>query len=268
MGRGSNNIKAARRTCPCILRHGSIKAYARNPQERNRFKWVVGDHKYIRNRCTPGEGPAFVVIEGESWLDVGANVGFFALLCFQMGAAHVTCVEAERDNIACLRKNLEINGHNTTRAKVVRALVRGSSNKSAQLLLSRKTTRHSVLRAPEAIPSGGVQPIPVVQTLQKFLRMRPYHGVKLNIEGAEREVLLAMKANSWPRSVKKLVVEYSFDVFPHRRDYDTLCNHLESTGWRIYPESVPAWFKGKNAQWDRRKTMGNDARQIWAFRCQ
>lgn len=238
-----------------------------NKQEANRFKWVVQDQKYFRKRATPGGGPPFGVDPGERWLDVGANIGLFAISTLAEGAASVTCVEAEKENIARMRANLRLNGGGPRRARVVRALVRGSTKKAANvLLLSRKTTRHSVLSVPEAVHDGKTQKVSSVTTLRQLLRDWPSDAVKLNIEGAEREVLLGMAAKSWGPSVKKLVAEYSFDVFPRRRDYDEVLRHLRATGWKVYPESTPAWFSGAGAEWDRRRTLGNDARQIWAFR--
>jgi len=123
-----------------------------------------------------------------------------------------------------------------------------------------------VLSVPEASHDGKTQTVPVVTTLRQLLNDRPSEAVKLNIEGAEREVLLSMSSRAWGPHVRKMVVEYSFDVFPTRRDYDGLLRHLRATGWKVFPESVPAWFSGANATWDRRRTLGNDARQIWAFR--
>ncbi|CAE8581592.1 unnamed protein product [Polarella glacialis] len=273
-----------------VLRHGSVRAKARNSQEENRFKWVVVDRKYYRPRCTPGGGPPFVVQDGERWLDLGANVGFFALSALSEGAKSVTCVDAESENLARLRENLQLNGHGRSRASVVRALVCGRRSSATSrtpasdavvsasagrrrklggswLLLSRKTTRHSVLRVPEARPSGNTQWVPRAVKLHDLLASdaHGFDAVKLNIEGAEREVPLAMGARSWG-SVRKLVVEYSFDIFPARRDYDHLLQHLQASGWRVWPEAVPSSFCRQDAQWDRRQSMGNDARQIWAFR--
>lgn len=251
-----------------LLKHGSLKARAWNRQEANRFKWVIKDQKYFRRRCTPGGGPPFGVEAGERWLDVGANVGYFALLALDNGAASVTCVEAERQNLQRLRSNLALNGHGPATARVLRALVRDRAGRPSKLLLSRKSTRHSVLAVPEAEHGGEAQEVPSVATLRQLLADPggPYDAVKLNIEGAEREVLLAMGQHSWGKSVRKMVVEYSFDVLPVRRDYEHLLRHLKETGWQVFPESVPAWYAGAAATWDRRQTRGNDARQIWAFR--
>eukprot|EP00811_Abedinium_folium_P007055 NODE_16509_length_990_cov_10.307068.p1 GENE.NODE_16509_length_990_cov_10.307068~~NODE_16509_length_990_cov_10.307068.p1 ORF type:complete len:301 (+),score=89.88 NODE_16509_length_990_cov_10.307068:79-903(+) len=246
--------------------HGAIKAVALNPQEVNRFKWVVKDAKYLRPRCTPGGGPPFTIAEGERWLDLGANVGFFALLVLDHGAASVVCVEAEALNAERLRSNLV----GRRGVSIVRALVRKSAAHGARLLLSRKTTRHSVLCVPEAKPSGDAQMVPKVTTLRALLAAQSPGGggtpdaVKINIEGAELEVLLATTARDW-RAVRKMVVEYSFDVLPTRADYDKLLAHLRSSGWEVHPEPVPAWFTA-DKPWDRRRTLGNDARQIWAFR--
>lgn len=261
-------MTARRRTGRQALRHGPLRAYAQNPQEVNRFKWVVKDRKYFRSRCTPGGGPPFLVEAGERWLDVGANVGYFAALALSEGARSMTCVEAEKENIVRLRRNLKLGGADR-KVRVVRALVRGRLGRSGKLLLSRKTTRHSALAVPEAGHSGAAQLVPCVTTLRRLLGSTeggPYDALKINIEGAEREVLLAMRGSSWGRELRKMVVEYSFDIFPKRGDFDELLTHLRATGWRVFPESVPSWFSGKDAVWDRRKTLGNDARQIWAFR--
>ena len=66
-----------------------------NDTQCRRFKWVVDDAKYFRRKRTPSGGPAFVPEAGDRWLDLGANMGYFALVVLSKGACHVTCVEAE-----------------------------------------------------------------------------------------------------------------------------------------------------------------------------
>uniref|UniRef100_A0A7S0AEY7 Methyltransferase FkbM domain-containing protein n=1 Tax=Pyrodinium bahamense TaxID=73915 RepID=A0A7S0AEY7_9DINO len=265
MGTGSRKVGQAAGP-GVLLRHGALKAKAKNTQEANRFKWVVKDQKYFRRRATPGGGPPFVIEPGERWLDIGANVGFFALCALSHGARSVTCIEAEKENVARLKTNLRLNGYRGRRAHIVRAVVRGKRGSSSALLLSRKTTRHSILSVPEANHDGRTQKVPTVTTLRRLLSQWPCDAVKLNIEGAEREVLLSMHSTSWGPSIKKMVFEYSFDVFPRRQEYDDLLEHLRATDWQVFPEGVPSWFAGRRATWDRRRTLGNDARQIWAFR--
>jgi FkbM family methyltransferase len=47
------------------------------------------------------------VIKGGKVLDVGANIGCFAVPCLALGAAHVLCIEPEPQNLKLLRRNLE-----------------------------------------------------------------------------------------------------------------------------------------------------------------
>ena len=46
-----------------------------------------------------------------------------------------------------------------------------------------------------------------------FFKYKP-NGIKIDIEGAEIEILESMKPEDWPSSVTHLVFEYTFDVDP------------------------------------------------------
>ena len=197
------------------LTHGSIKAMKASRTQQNRFKWVVVEGKYFRARNTPGDGPKFVPEEGERWLDLGANMGYFALAVLDKGASYVKCVEAEESNAAAIRQNLALNATGS-RAAVLHALVRGRPAEGPGILqLSEKSTRNA---APDFYVCKGTerqQEVPCVVTLAALLSEHAYDAVKINIEGAEREVLFNTGAAAWG-TVKKMVVEYSFDDFPKR----------------------------------------------------
>merc|ERR1712129_303021 len=105
--------------------------------------------------------------------------------------------------------------------------------------------------------------VPRVVTLPALVGGDAYDALKVNIEGAEVPVILSMKR--WPKSLKKLVVEYSFDIFPKLGDYKAFIKALKKQGWQVHPESLPAWFLDSKL-WDTKRTMGNNARQVWAFR--
>ena len=242
-----------------LMTHGAVKAYAASAVQQRRFEWVVVKGKYFRPCATPGHGPRFVVEKGERWLDLGANLGYFALTALSKKASFVACVEAEQANAADLQRNIDLNSF-TDRARVIRAMVRAPGT-AGLLRLSEKSTRHAAQDFYVTRPTEGLQEVHTT-TVSELLDAEPYDAIKINIEGAEREVLLSTSATTW-RGVRKMVVEYSLDVHRNKADFDALLAHLRNTGWQVHPEAVPSSWTG---DWDTRSSRGNDARQIWAFR--
>mmetsp|Transcript_26778 Transcript_26778/g.59134 ORF Transcript_26778/g.59134 Transcript_26778/m.59134 type:complete len:280 (+) Transcript_26778:26-865(+) len=238
-----------------------VSAIGCTQQDKRRFKWVIEQRRYERPRSTPAGGPPFQVQRGERWLDVGAHKGYFALRALAQGAS-CFCVEAEEHNFETLCRNLlQYSSARQMRALVVPPSMSGGCK---PLKVSRKNTRHSLFEVPEgAAYSGETQVVPTSTTLGMILGAHgPFDAVKMNIEGAENDVLATVA--DWG-AVKKLVFEYSFDVWPDLALYDSLVEALTRQGWAVHPEAIPKKFR-EDGRWDRTVTRANDARLIWCFR--
>ncbi len=157
------------------------------------FKEVIENKAY--------EKRDFQILPGETWLDLGGNVGAFTCLAASKGAS-VTCYEPDPTNCQQIMQNLR---ENKLSAKVVQAAVthRPSGSIVLNVWPSGQSWRNSVVRNKK-----GTVPLEV-PALHLFSLISNNHCIKMDIEGAEIAILEA-----WPTQLrpKKLVFEYSFDV--------------------------------------------------------
>lgn len=133
----------------------------------------------------------FDVNPGESWLDLGANIGAFALYCVKRRAT-ATCYEADKACFELLRKNVpQFTCHNQTIA---------ASKRKVDWYRSQSVNDHS---RGTFVPSSKSIKIDTVQTFV-LDKKATYDGIKMDIEGAEGELI-----DEWalPRT-DKLVLEY------------------------------------------------------------
>lgn len=121
---------------------------------------------------------ACILRPGDLFVDVGANVGTYALWAADHGAV-VIAVEPDPRAAALLRENVALNNLPIT---VIEAAL-GSKVGSLMLTEGNDTTNHM-------LPDGSTGGQRVrAQTLDALLRGRAARGVKIDVEGAERIVL-------------------------------------------------------------------------------
>jgi FkbM family methyltransferase len=138
-------------------------------------------------------------------LDLGANIGGFAVMALKAGVAAYCGVEPDEDNFNVLGQNIDKHWNGKTAPMVYKAVATMSNEPTATLVqntsirnkcsgsVTRKLCKNSV--------AVKVQNLDVVELIRSF---KPTH-VKIDIEGAEWGLL-----NSdylWPSSVKQIAVE-------------------------------------------------------------
>ena len=117
---------------------------------------------------------------GQLFVDVGADIGLYTILALDAGAEAIA-VEPRPEAAARLRENLELNGYSATIATV--AL---SSRPGRGLLAGEDATKHHLV---SGNPGGLAARDVVISTLDELLGERYAHGIKIDVEGAERLVL-------------------------------------------------------------------------------
>lgn len=170
--------------------------------------------------------PHFQILAGEKWLDLGANIGTFSLLCLARGG-YVIAYEPEPDNFRLLRQNIRTNFAQSRLARLVRE---GVSTKRERTLLflckgDYNKYRHTL------VPRRGRQSIRIrVDDIRNVLKKNtPVQGIKMDIEGAEIPILEHLSRNDYhDAGVQKLVFEYSFDVDRSIPRFLTIVNHLRT----------------------------------------
>lgn len=181
----------------------------------------------------------FDVKPGETWLDLGGNIGTFSCLALAKGAKKVISFEPETDNFNILKKNLELNGFDPARYTLHKKGVASKTGKT-KLYLSKNDYnkyRHSIF------PKSGRPYVEIdLVSITKVLNSN-IDGVKIDIEGAEVEIL--EKVNNW-KNVSKLVFEYSFDIFPSVARFKNIISNLKKHFKVVNHPKLPPGLKEYN----------------------
>ena len=136
----------------------------------------------------------FDVEAGEHWLDLGANIGAFALYCQSKGAT-ATCYEPLPANFALLQKNVpQFECHPTAI----------SNQHASELTFWTSRRPHDHYRGTLLDRGKGYPQVTVKNTHASALMGRTFDGLKLDIEGAEFGLI-----DEWllPKA-RKLVLEF------------------------------------------------------------
>lgn len=139
-----------------------------------------------------------ILTPGDLFVDVGSNVGAYALWAADAGA-QVIAVEPGRDAARRLRENVALNDFPIT------VLECGLADRPGQLQLTtgRDSTNHLLLD-----PAAGGESI-AVDTLDNVLGDRFAVGVKIDVEGVERLVLDGAREALRQRRIGVLQLEWN-----------------------------------------------------------
>lgn len=157
---------------------------------------ISGDERIIteviESACYRRKRDNFDVEKGETWLDLGANIGAFGVYC-KLRGARAFCYEPEPECFKLLKKNV---GQWATQAAVVGQRVKSVPFHTAPNSNARGTVH--------AVKGYGATTVPAVYAGYLARTLGPVDGIKMDIEGSEFDIL-----DNWllPKS-KKLVLEY------------------------------------------------------------
>jgi FkbM family methyltransferase len=171
----------------------------------------------IEKRCYRKAKSHFDVEPGETWLDLGANIGAFAVYARMRGARMVECFEPDPRALKILSKNADW-------ACIVNSAVTAEKVKTVKLHYSDKPLgrwqRTSSARMTVIPNPFFTESFEVPNLYAGVLRSWKFSGVKMDVEGSEGPIL-----DQWllPRC-NKLILEYhtskdsSVENFVHRMD--------------------------------------------------
>jgi FkbM family methyltransferase len=167
---------------------GIIAYYRQGTSDSAVLEEVIENRIYRRKKID------FDVQKGERWLDLGANIGAFALYCRIKGAAAV-CYEPDPD---CF-KILELNAPNFILHRLA-----VTSRRELTIPFWKGKLSNNFSKA-TAIPSPNLPKHKELQNIHaSVLRLYSFDGVKMDIEGSEGELI-----DQWLLpSCQKLCMEY------------------------------------------------------------
>jgi FkbM family methyltransferase len=172
----------------------------------------------------------FKIDECPVWVDLGANIGTFTCLASSKGC-RVIAFEPEPDNFRLLGENVRTNS--CSQATLFQEGVVAGPDGSVDLYLCKgeyNKYRHTIFKR------RGRHSISIkTRNFQKVLEEYKPNGVKIDIEGAEIELLESTLV--WPDHVTHIVFEYSFDVDPSIARFKAIVDSL-ATQFRVFHRKV------------------------------
>jgi FkbM family methyltransferase len=196
---------------------------------------------------------AFRIADCLTWLDLGANIGTFTCLASSKGC-RVVAFEPEPDNFRILNENIKLN--NSQNVVVHQKGVVAGPDGTLDLYLCKgdyNKYRHTIFK------KRGRQSIPIqVSNFKKVLEEYKPNGIKIDIEGAEIELLESIK--DYPSHVTHIVFEYSFDIDSSIKRFKNIIDSL-STQFMVHHRKVDwtlekwTWFPQAIIVYCRRKIL-------------
>ena len=139
---------------------------------------------------------------GDTFFDIGANVGSYTLLAAGISKAKTVTVEPIQATFSILSNNITLNNL----ADKVTLLNAGAGAQKGEIVFSinEDTTNH-VIAADETTASGTIT-VPVI-TVDSLLTNGSPQLIKMDVEGYETEVLKGMKETLALDSLKAIIIE-------------------------------------------------------------
>ena len=167
---------------------------------------------------------------GMTFVDVGANIGFFTLLGSSMvgGSGHVYAFEPTPDTFRRLEQNTKLNRFSQTKCY---NCALGSKKSKARLYINALGDNMNSLVFHEK--SDKMVDVDVMR-LDAIMKKKRVDFLKIDTEGFESDVLLGAKETIRRSKSIKIVIEYNHQIL-HRsgKDYDTAINFLSESGFVI-----------------------------------
>lgn len=203
------------------------KVFYRTPTtEKGRQEGTSDEHalrEVLTEHCYSNHSIGFDVKEDEIWLDLGANIGAFAVYCDMKGAV-ADCYEPDRECFDVLMKNVS---QDRCKFCLFNTAVTASTDTELQFFSSSNPDNRYRGTIHEVI---GYQPQEKVRNMYAGVLLDgiDFDGIKMDIEGSEFGIIdnwLLPKCN-------KLVLEYHTSRDPSvdnlRRRVEVLKEHFEN----------------------------------------
>ncbi len=172
---------------------------------------------------------------GDVYWDVGSSLGLYALLlASRVGpAGKVVAFEPEERSLERLRKNVAASRCSNVQV-VPMALGRERSKLTLKLAGHFSAGNHSLFEGDGADPAAGVRKVDVVPGDALVAEgLPPPTAIKIDVEGAEEEVIDGLRSSLASRACRAALVEVHFTVLERRGHRDAparIVEHLRACG--------------------------------------
>jgi FkbM family methyltransferase len=152
--------------------------------------------------------PGFRPCPGDTVIDVGANIGAFALVAAKYvgPSGKILSIEPHPDNLRYLRRNIDRNDLRNVR--IIDGGVSASRGRFS-LYVSPESGLHSML-IDHGHGSIEIETYPLADLMRES-RIETCDLLKVDCEGAEHDILPSIDAGTW-RRIKRVAMEYTVPV--------------------------------------------------------
>jgi FkbM family methyltransferase len=185
------------------------------------------------------------VKEGDVVVDIGANIGYYALLEARLvgNNGKIYAIEPVRQNVELLRKNIEINGYSNIMSY---ELAIGDVNGVNSMYITKQRNKHTfrevVGTRKEKYVTGKID-VEVV-TLDDFLQNKLYPNViRMDVEGYEYQIIKGMKNTLQKKLPLKIFVEFHFHLLKQHESIEIL-ETLKDAGFRLADVALDKGLRG------------------------
>jgi len=197
-----------------IVEGGSRSLILDITQEIFADKIYTSDEVYIKN--------------GDNVLDIGSNIGVFALFAFSQSAKHIYCIEPDPDNINLIKKN--ISNNNIQNIETFKYAISGHNCQNTKLYKSDYDSHESLILVNNGKLSDSIDVRSI--TLEKLLNsidLEKIDFLKMDCEGSEGDIIKYSNKIVWGK-INKISIEYHDKL--STLNHDEICNKLQSFGFQ------------------------------------
>lgn len=196
-------------------------------------EYFIRENSY-RALFTPEQQPRSLK-PTDVWLDIGANIGAFAVRA-ATHVAEVIAIEPAPDNIAVLRENIEING--VDNVHVIEAAVLGAEKKQVSLALSNTCGARHRVGTVRGRSNIWVEGLPINDLVEYYKANK----LKIDCEGGELEILREVDL----APIEEIICEWHLLMIGDREWllFYAMLDRLKEAGFEILKQP-----KSKNKSW-------------------
>jgi FkbM family methyltransferase len=179
-----------------------------------------------------------IVREGDVVVDIGSNIGYYALMeSILVGhPGMVYAIEPVRRNFISLTKNISLNGYKNIKAY---QLAIGDKQEKVDMNISKKCNWNTIIKT-DKIELTGITETVEVTKLDKFLSiLRKPNFVRMDVEGYEINILKGMNRTLKLRTLKNIFIEFHPHIMGKEKTLHCL-DILDSNGFNVQ-RAIKSW---------------------------